>query len=786
MLRPASHLRDTDPAAPHHLLLGPDTHGVTRYAGEVADAARAPVVRDVAQLAPGAAVHLHLTDRLLGRDPLDAAAVVEQLARRVRLTVTLHDVPQPTDGPVFAARAAAYGRIVRASHAWATNSWHEHDLVDRWSASGARGTVIPLPVPVPAGFDGQPGRPGRAVVGAVATEPVVGVFGFVYPGKGHRQVVRAVAALRRAGTMASVRVLGDAAPGHADEIEALVRTSRDRGVPVEVTGRVPEDDLVSALRGVAVRRDCAPQRLRFRQPQLLDRRGTPAPRARRCLHPGDGGTPPRHPQPLRRRDPGALPRRRAAPTDLDLDLTRRRPRAAARGHGSRLPGVVGDGRMTTPPYGTSVPGNRWDLAPTPPVAGGCRWWSPTSSSRTSSTARSRPCAARRSRRTRSSSPTTGRRGRPRSRPACGWCGSTTTASGRPPRATSACRPAPASCWCCSTPTPLPSRASWSAWSRSPRRCPEALVVGRRRHADLAGTVVGAADRAGCAAARAARARLAARHVRRQPRPAGRRRQQPPLRHQRRPGLQPVVVRRGRRLRRDASAPTAGRTGTSPTGRGPRAACWRTAPTPSPGTTGPTRARGSATLPRSWPRPSPSRTARPRRSTTWRGLARGPADLVVTCAPALADAELLVTVDSLLAALPRAVVRLSERHRDLVGADPRVVAADADLPASARLHLDVRRGLLGDAGAWVALLDALDGARRPARSATAAPSCRTCASCAAPRAGVAPTWLRRDRRSTRRSSPGPRTSPSRRGSAAGPAHPGHARRVRRRRGKEAHP
>lgn len=248
MLRPASHLRDADPSAPHHLLLGPDTHGVTRYAGEVADAARAPVVRDVAELVPGAAVHLHLTDRLLGRDPRDAAAAVEQLARRVRLTVTLHDVPQPTDGPVFAARAEAYGRIVRASHAWATNSWHEHALVDRWIAAGARGTVIPLPV------HATPGPPDRspAVAGPVAAEPVVGVFGFVYPGKGHRQVVRAVAALRRAGTMASVRVLGDAAPGHADEVEALVRTSRERGVPVEVTGRVAEDDLVRALRDVSV------------------------------------------------------------------------------------------------------------------------------------------------------------------------------------------------------------------------------------------------------------------------------------------------------------------------------------------------------------------------------------------------------------------------------------------------------------------------------------------------------------------------------------------------------
>ena len=248
MLRPASHLRDADPSAPHHLLLGPDTHGVTRYAGEVADAARAPVVRDVAELVPGAAVHLHLTDRLLGRDPRDAAAAVEQLARRVRLTVTLHDVPQPTDGPVFAARAEAYGRIVRASHAWATNSWHEHALVDRWIAAGARGTVIPLPVHATPG----PPGPSRAVAGLVPAEPVVGVFGFVYPGKGHRQVVRAVAALRRAGTMASVRVLGDAAPGHADEVEALLRTSRERGVPVEVTGRVAEDDLVRALRDVSV------------------------------------------------------------------------------------------------------------------------------------------------------------------------------------------------------------------------------------------------------------------------------------------------------------------------------------------------------------------------------------------------------------------------------------------------------------------------------------------------------------------------------------------------------
>ncbi|CAM3934777.1 hypothetical protein [Nocardioides zeicaulis] len=238
-------LRTTDDSTvPHHLLVGPDTHGVTRYAGEVAAAAGAPVVREAAELRVGAPVHVHVTDRLFSRTPAEAAEALEALARRVRLTVTLHDVPQPTDGPVFAARAAAYGRIVRASHAWATNSRHEHALVERWSAPGASGSVIPLPI-----VSTTPGAP-RAH-GAV-DEPVLGVFGYVYPGKGHRHVVRAAAALRRSGVMARVRVLGGAAPGHDDEVDVLRTTSRARGVPVEVSGRVPEADVVRVLRQVDV------------------------------------------------------------------------------------------------------------------------------------------------------------------------------------------------------------------------------------------------------------------------------------------------------------------------------------------------------------------------------------------------------------------------------------------------------------------------------------------------------------------------------------------------------
>lgn len=235
---------DVDHRVPDHLLIGPDTHGVTRYAGQVADLLGAPVVRDLGRLEADLPVHLHFTERLFGRDPAAAAVAIEDLAKRVRLTVTLHDVPQPTDGPVFAARAAAYGRVVRASHAWATNSRHEHALVDRWSAAGAQGTVIPLPV-----IDAAPARdPDHVAVG----DPVLGTFGYVYPGKGHRQVVRAASALRRNGLLVGVRVVGGAAPGHDDEVDALAAASRARGVPVEVTGRVPEAGIVRALRAVTV------------------------------------------------------------------------------------------------------------------------------------------------------------------------------------------------------------------------------------------------------------------------------------------------------------------------------------------------------------------------------------------------------------------------------------------------------------------------------------------------------------------------------------------------------
>ncbi|MDR6173736.1 glycosyltransferase involved in cell wall biosynthesis [Nocardioides zeae] len=230
---------------PVTLALGDDTHGVTRFALEVARWTGARVARSADDLPTGSRVHLHVTDRVLGPDPVSAGRAAVALARRHELTVTLHDVPQRTDGDGFLRRVDCYRAVLGVAAGWVVSSHHERALVERWCHPRTPGHVVPLPV-VPL--------EGAAVPPATGGPLSVGVFGFVYPGKGHAEALAAIAALPPSPTRGPVelRVLGAAAAGHAADLEALVRRGRDLGVPVRVTGRVPEPAVASALRDVTV------------------------------------------------------------------------------------------------------------------------------------------------------------------------------------------------------------------------------------------------------------------------------------------------------------------------------------------------------------------------------------------------------------------------------------------------------------------------------------------------------------------------------------------------------
>lgn len=257
------------------LLTGPPRHGVARYAADLAAHVRAldagtRVLRvDDPRDLPGAAAgagraHLHVTDRLLAASPDAAADLVERLAAACRLTVTLHDVPQESDGPRnLPRRSAAYARVAAAAAGVAVNSRHEALLLAEHGVLAAgRAHVVPLGA---AGATGTAGPASAAAPAATAPrtasgDPLVAlVAGFLYPGKGHDDVVRAVAGaadlLRAAGTPpgeVAVVAVGGPSPGHEDEVDRLRADAEARGVALRVTGGLDDEAFRAALAGPGV------------------------------------------------------------------------------------------------------------------------------------------------------------------------------------------------------------------------------------------------------------------------------------------------------------------------------------------------------------------------------------------------------------------------------------------------------------------------------------------------------------------------------------------------------
>ncbi len=236
------------PATRPVLLLHDGPHGVAVYEREVAaavtrsaDVSTAPFAA-AATLPAGAPVHAHFTDRLWGASPEEAAAAFAELAARHPVSVTLHDVPQASDGARNRPRrAAAYRAVARAARGVVVNSHHERLLLAEEGVWDGATAVIPLPVDLRTDAAARP-----PADRAAAAE--VGVLGYFYPGKGHDE---ALTAAREAG-LAALVVLGRASDGHADDLAAFVARGRDAGVAVSVTGWLDDAAMAERCRSVGV------------------------------------------------------------------------------------------------------------------------------------------------------------------------------------------------------------------------------------------------------------------------------------------------------------------------------------------------------------------------------------------------------------------------------------------------------------------------------------------------------------------------------------------------------
>jgi glycosyltransferase involved in cell wall biosynthesis len=226
------------------VVVGPERHGVVTFGLDLAASLRdtgtaVHVRRSAVGLDPDTPAHLQFTDRLFGPTPEAAAAAVTTLTadHRAPVTVTLHDIPQPSDGAMVDRRTRAYAEVVRACDGVAVSSDHESELL-RESGIDVDPVVIPLPVTPPL----PPSPP-------AAGTPSVGVLGFLYPGKGHDDVIVAGDVLP---ANVEVVAIGEPSAGHDDLVGELAALAGRHRRPFRVTGHVPTADLPGVLRGITL------------------------------------------------------------------------------------------------------------------------------------------------------------------------------------------------------------------------------------------------------------------------------------------------------------------------------------------------------------------------------------------------------------------------------------------------------------------------------------------------------------------------------------------------------
>lgn len=248
-------------------------HGVTVYARRIADQLGETGIDIAAAELGDGPLHVHFTDRLWGSDPAAAAAAFERVASGRRVTVTLHDLPQPSDGERnLPRRADGYRRVVRAATGVVCNSGHEAGLLRRYVDVSVVTTVIPLPVdraaagavPAPASVDPgaaaadpEPSAPPAPAAAAPASAAglkgaSVAILGFVYPGKGHEPALRAAADLVSEHGGVRVEALGRPSAGHEVDVERLAELATDLDVGFEVTGYLDDEAFLERCRRASV------------------------------------------------------------------------------------------------------------------------------------------------------------------------------------------------------------------------------------------------------------------------------------------------------------------------------------------------------------------------------------------------------------------------------------------------------------------------------------------------------------------------------------------------------
>ena len=122
---------------PVHVVPGPRGHGVDLCARQLAEATGARVVGSLGDLTlDPSPTHLHVTDRIWGSSPEDAALRVAVACLARPTTLTLHDLPQAHDGASFERRSHAYAAMARAALGVVVSSQHERGLLEAALAAG--------------------------------------------------------------------------------------------------------------------------------------------------------------------------------------------------------------------------------------------------------------------------------------------------------------------------------------------------------------------------------------------------------------------------------------------------------------------------------------------------------------------------------------------------------------------------------------------------------------------------------------------------------------------------